>query len=213
MMEGRRYSDGLHQALEAKEGVEDADRESDARLYHLPELFSPLPETGRHDGHGHDRGCRIRRDLQSRSRRHADEHADDSAGRRRRDLPDTNREAQRDPRTIAECHERGQPVLVGTVSIEKSEELSALLKKRKMKHEVLNARHHEREAHIIADAGMPGAVITIATNMAGRGTDIQLRRQPRNASLARARRRRRMKLRSNAGRRKSPPISRRNGES
>ena len=74
---------------------------------------------------------------------------------------------------IAECHERGQPVLVGTVSIEKSEELSALLKNRGMKHEVLNARHHEREAHIIADAGMPHA-ITIATNMAGRGTDIQL---------------------------------------
>ena len=74
---------------------------------------------------------------------------------------------------IAECHKRGQPVLVGTVSIEKSEELSALLKKRGMKHEVLNARHHEREAHIIADAGTPHA-ITIATNMAGRGTDIQL---------------------------------------
>ena len=99
MMEGRRYSDGLHQALEAKEGVEVQTEESDPRLYHLPELFSPLPETGRHDGHRNDGRRRIRRDLQSRSRRHADEHADDSVGRRRRDLPDTNRETQRDPRT------------------------------------------------------------------------------------------------------------------
>jgi preprotein translocase subunit SecA len=74
---------------------------------------------------------------------------------------------------IAECYERKQPVLVGTISIEKSEELSALLSQRKIKHQVLNARHHEQEAYIIADAGVPGAV-TIATNMAGRGTDIQL---------------------------------------
>jgi preprotein translocase subunit SecA len=74
---------------------------------------------------------------------------------------------------IAECHARQQPVLVGTISIDKSEELAAFLKKRKITHEVLNARHHEREAFIIAEAGGPGAV-TIATNMAGRGTDIQL---------------------------------------
>ena len=68
---------------------------------------------------------------------------------------------------------RGQPVLVGTISIEKSELLSELLKKHKIPHQVLNARYHEQEAHIIAQAGVPGAV-TIATNMAGRGTDIQL---------------------------------------
>ncbi|MEK9832511.1 MAG: SEC-C metal-binding domain-containing protein, partial [Rhodospirillaceae bacterium] len=74
---------------------------------------------------------------------------------------------------IAEANERGQPVLVGTVSIEKSEEVSAALKARNIAHEVLNARHHEREAQIIGQAGVPGAV-TIATNMAGRGTDIQL---------------------------------------
>src|SRR5262249_35090243 len=74
---------------------------------------------------------------------------------------------------IEECRGREQPVLVGTVSIEKSEALSDLLKKRKVPHQVLNARYHEQEAMIIAQAGRPGTV-TIATNMAGRGTDIQL---------------------------------------
>jgi preprotein translocase subunit SecA len=74
---------------------------------------------------------------------------------------------------VMECRERGQPVLVGTTSIEKSEQLSEILKKRKIQHNVLNARYHEQEAYIVAQAGVPGAV-TIATNMAGRGTDIQL---------------------------------------
>src|SRR5205085_3687503 len=74
---------------------------------------------------------------------------------------------------IKDCHQRGQPVLVGTTSIETSEFLSSLLQKDKIPHEVLNAKQHEREAHIVAQAGRPGAV-TIATNMAGRGTDIVL---------------------------------------
>src|SRR5207237_797138 len=74
---------------------------------------------------------------------------------------------------IEECRGRNQPVLVGTVSIEKSEIVAALLKKKRIPHQVLNARYHEQEAMIIAQAGAPGAV-TIATNMAGRGTDIQL---------------------------------------
>ncbi len=74
---------------------------------------------------------------------------------------------------LKDCHKRGQPVLVGTVSIEKSEVLSSLLAAEKVPHKVLNARHHEQEAHIVAQAGVPGA-ITVATNMAGRGTDIQL---------------------------------------
>src|SRR5437660_2439753 len=74
---------------------------------------------------------------------------------------------------VLECRERQQPVLCGTVSIEKSEALSELFKKHKIPHNVLNARYHEQEAYIIAQAGRPGAV-TIATNMAGRGTDIQL---------------------------------------
>ena len=74
---------------------------------------------------------------------------------------------------IEECHEKGQPVLVGTVSIEKSEELSDMLKRRGIKHNVLNAKNHEKEAEIVAQAGKLGAV-TVATNMAGRGTDIML---------------------------------------
>ena len=78
---------------------------------------------------------------------------------------------------IAACHEKGQPVLVGTVSIEKSEHLSRLLKKRGIPHQVLNAKYHEREAEIIAQAGREKAV-TIATNMAGRGTDILLGGNP-----------------------------------
>src|SRR5207248_4288136 len=78
---------------------------------------------------------------------------------------------------IKDCHERGQPVLVGTTSIEKSEHLSGLLRTRKIRHNVLNARYHEQEAMIVAQAGVSGTV-TIATNMAGRGTDIQLGGNP-----------------------------------
>ena len=74
---------------------------------------------------------------------------------------------------IVRCHEKGQPVLVGTISIEKSELLSAMLRRRKIEHQVLNAKYHEKEAQIVAQAGQYGAV-TIATNMAGRGTDIML---------------------------------------
>ena len=74
---------------------------------------------------------------------------------------------------IIQCHEKGQPVLVGTISIEKSELLSKMLKRRGVKHEVLNAKYHDKEAEIVAQAGKKGAV-TIATNMAGRGTDIML---------------------------------------
>ena len=92
---------------------------------------------------------------------------DDEVYRTRREKDDAAIEQ------IRVCHERGQPVLVGTISIERSEEISAKLKKIKVPHQVLNARQHESEAHIIADAGAPGSV-TIATNMAGRGTDIQL---------------------------------------
>src|SRR6202012_1609516 len=78
---------------------------------------------------------------------------------------------------VEECITRQQPILVGTTSIEKSEQLSELMKARKVKHNVLNARYHEQEAFIVSQAGVPGAV-TIATNMAGRGTDIQLGGNP-----------------------------------
>src|SRR5438477_8432249 len=86
---------------------------------------------------------------------------------------------------IAQCHEKGQPVLVGTVSIEKSERLSKLLKRRGIPHEVLNAKYHEREAEIVAQAGRAGSV-TIATNMAGRGTDIILGGNPEAMAQHRA---------------------------
>src|SRR3990172_13315947 len=78
---------------------------------------------------------------------------------------------------IAECYERGQPVLVGTISVEKSEHLSALLTRRGIQHAVLNAKHHEKEAHIVTQAGRPHGV-TVATNMAGRGVDILLGGNP-----------------------------------
>ena len=96
----------------------------------------------------------------------------------RKDLPDAVYKTEQGKfraviRKIVECHEKGQPVLVGTISIEKSEELSRLLKREGIKHQVLNAKYHEKEAAIVAQAGKPYAV-TIATNMAGRGTDIML---------------------------------------
>jgi preprotein translocase subunit SecA len=173
MMEGRRYSEGLHQALEAKEGatVENENQTlASITFQNYFRLYSKLAGmTGTAmteaeefaDIYGLDvvlvptnLPC-IRKDFHDEIYRTAHE----------------KYEAILDQ--IEECHKRGQPMLVGTVSIEKSEHLSGLLKKRKIKHSVLNARHHEQEAAIIAQAGSPGAV-TIATNMAGRGTDIQL---------------------------------------
>src|SRR5699024_4150843 len=100
----------------------------------------------------------------------------------RRNLPDAVYKTEQGKiraviRKIVECHEKGQPVLVGTISIEKSEELSRLLKKESIKHQVINAKYHQKEAAIVAQAGKPYAV-TIATNMAGRGTDIMLGGNP-----------------------------------
>ena len=96
----------------------------------------------------------------------------------RKDLPDSIFRTEKGKfeaviEDIIQCHEKGQPVLVGTISIEKSELLSKMLKRRGIKHEVLNAKYHDKEAEIVAQAGKKGAV-TIATNMAGRGTDIML---------------------------------------
>ncbi|WP_429912543.1 preprotein translocase subunit SecA [Glycocaulis sp.] len=173
MMTGRRLSDGLHQAIEAKENVEIQPENQTLASITFQNYF------------------RLYKKLSGMTGTASTE-AEEFAGIYSLGVSEipTNRPVQRIDEedelyrtakekydaiitSIEEAHGRGQPILVGTVSIEKSEVLSELLKKRKIKHQVLNARYHEQEASIIAQAGVPGAV-TIATNMAGRGTDIQL---------------------------------------
>ncbi len=173
MMSGRRWSDGLHQAVEAKEGVKIQNENqtlASITFQNYFRLYSKLSGmTGTADTEAFefqqiyglevvvipthrpmvrkDRGDQVYRTTQEKHEAIITD--------------------------IRDCHRRGQPVLVGTVSIESSEHLARLLKKEAIAHEVLNAKQHEREAHIVAQAGRPGAV-TIATNMAGRGTDIVL---------------------------------------
>lgn len=173
MMDGRRYSDGLHQALEAKEHVKIEEETQTLASITYQNLFRNYPKLSGMTGtalteagefseiYGLDvvsipTNKEIKRlDMDDEVYRTADEKYNAII------------------KLIEECRARQQPVLVGTVSIEKSEHLSNLLKKKKIPHQVLNARFHDQEAKIIAEAGRPGAV-TIATNMAGRGTDIQL---------------------------------------
>jgi preprotein translocase subunit SecA len=173
MMEGRRYSEGLHQALEAKEGVEIQNENQTLASITFQNYFRLYPKlagmTGTAMTEAAEFGDIYKLDVievpTNVEMIRADH--DDEVYRTAREKYEAIIEQ------ILECHGRQQPVLVGTVSIEKSETLATLLQKRKIPHQVLNARYHEQEAYIIAQAGRAGAV-TIATNMAGRGTDIQL---------------------------------------
>ncbi|MGI9419644.1 MAG: preprotein translocase subunit SecA [Geminicoccaceae bacterium] len=173
MMEGRRYSDGLHQALEAKEQVTIQPENQTLASITFQNYFRLYPKLAGMTGTAATEASEFSEiyglDViempthQTMIRDDEDDEVYRTTGEKDKAIVNS----------IAEAHENGQPVLVGTVSIEKSEHLADLLKKRKVPHQVLNARYHEQEAFIVAQAGRLGAV-TIATNMAGRGTDIQL---------------------------------------
>ncbi len=173
MMEGRRFSEGLHQALEAKEGVQIQQENQTLASITFQNYFRLYPKLAGMTG-------TAMTEYGEFSEIYNLECAEIPTNRPmvRDDMDDVVYRTRREKyaaivERIAECHQNNQPILVGTVSIEKSEEVAAMLKERKVPHQVLNARYHEQEAFIIAQAGSPGAV-TIATNMAGRGTDIQL---------------------------------------
>ena len=183
IMQGRRFNDGLHQAIEAKEGVEIA-RESKTIATITYQNYFRL--YGKLSGMT---GTAITEEDEFREIYKLDViEIPTNKPVIRIDHPDVVFKTEKGKfnaviEQVIECHKKGQPVLVGTVSVEKSEYLSRLLKNKGIKHEVLNAKHHDREAMIVAQAGKYGAV-TIATNMAGRGTDIMLGGNAEYKSLA-----------------------------
>ncbi|MEO6096926.1 MAG: preprotein translocase subunit SecA [Fibrobacteria bacterium] len=173
LMEGRRYSEGLHQAIEAKENVP-IQRENQTlatitfqNLFRLYKKLGGMTGTADTEASEFSQIYKLRVVVIPTNRNMVRKDQDDLIYKTRRE------KIEAITQDIKERHEKGQPVLVGTVSIEKSEELSGYLLKAGVPHEVLNAKHHQREAGIIEEAGLKGRV-TIATNMAGRGTDIQL---------------------------------------
>ena len=173
IMLGRRYSEGLHQAIEAKEHV-DVQRENKTlatitfqNYFRLYEKLSGM--TGTAVTEAEEFAAIYQLDIVEIPTNKPVARIDHPDVVYKNDVGKNKAIIEQ----IIQCHEKGQPVLVGTISIEKSEYLSGLLKKRGIKHNVLNAKHHEKEAEIVAQAGKFGAV-TIATNMAGRGTDIML---------------------------------------
>ncbi|MBU5488878.1 preprotein translocase subunit SecA [Clostridium sp. MSJ-8] len=173
LMEGRRYSDGLHQAIEAKEGVKIARESKTLATITFQNYFRMYNKLSGMTGTALTEENEFR-EIYGLDVIVIPTHKPVI----REDKPDLiykNEKGKLDAivKEIKETHEKGQPVLVGTVSVEKSEELSKLLKKNGIPHQVLNAKYHEKEAEIISHAGELG-MVTIATNMAGRGTDIKL---------------------------------------